>query len=101
MKFHLTVDSVFGIFCINGVFIASFSPCLVNMVNIVQFVKTYWVVTLVPLGFVAGCYFDRKNDENLSQFRNKSKLFQRSVTCSNILLEQNDNCFCNCGITAC
>ncbi|XP_066484647.1 NADH dehydrogenase [ubiquinone] 1 beta subcomplex subunit 1 [Tiliqua scincoides] len=49
------------------------------MVNFIHLVREHWVLALVPLGIVAGCYFDRKNDEKLTQFRNKSKLFQREL----------------------
>lgn len=52
---------------------------LVTMVNIIQLVREHWVVALVPLGIVVGTYLDRKNDEKLTLFRNKSKLFQRLV----------------------
>lgn len=49
------------------------------MVNIIQLVRDHWVWTLVPIGIVVGCYFDRKNDEKLTLYRNKSKLFQREL----------------------
>ncbi|XP_062974045.1 NADH dehydrogenase [ubiquinone] 1 beta subcomplex subunit 1 [Elgaria multicarinata webbii] len=49
------------------------------MVNIIQLAREHWALALVPLGFVVGCYFDRRNDEKLSHFRNKSKLFQREL----------------------
>ncbi|XP_053109037.1 NADH dehydrogenase [ubiquinone] 1 beta subcomplex subunit 1 isoform X2 [Hemicordylus capensis] len=49
------------------------------MVNVLQFVRDYWPLTLVPIGFVVGCYLDRKNDEKFILFRNKSKLFQREL----------------------
>uniref|UniRef100_A0A8D0C8Y0 NADH dehydrogenase [ubiquinone] 1 beta subcomplex subunit 1 n=1 Tax=Salvator merianae TaxID=96440 RepID=A0A8D0C8Y0_SALMN len=49
------------------------------MVHITKFVKNNWVLTLVPIGFLVGWYLDRRNDENLTAFRNKSKLFQREL----------------------
>ncbi|XP_015282710.1 PREDICTED: NADH dehydrogenase [ubiquinone] 1 beta subcomplex subunit 1 [Gekko japonicus] len=49
------------------------------MVNVIHFVREWWPVTLVPIGFMVGWYFDRKNDEKLTTFRNKSKLFQREL----------------------
>ncbi|KAF3830923.1 hypothetical protein GH733_002161, partial [Mirounga leonina] len=44
--------------------------------NVIQIVRDHWVHILVPMGFVLGCYLDRKNDEKLSAFRNKSLLFK-------------------------
>lgn len=49
------------------------------MVNFAQAVRDHWVHILVPLGFVIGCYLDRRNDEKLSAFRNKSLLYRRSA----------------------
>ncbi|KAM6273719.1 NADH dehydrogenase [ubiquinone] 1 beta subcomplex subunit 1 isoform 1-T2 [Porphyrio hochstetteri] len=49
------------------------------MVNFVQAVRDHWVQILVPLGFVIGCYLDRRNDEKLSAFRNKSMLYRREL----------------------
>uniref|UniRef100_A0A8C8SFK8 NADH dehydrogenase [ubiquinone] 1 beta subcomplex subunit 1 n=1 Tax=Pelusios castaneus TaxID=367368 RepID=A0A8C8SFK8_9SAUR len=49
------------------------------MVNFIHFVREYWVYTLCPLGFVVGCYLDRRNDEKLATFRNKSMLFKREL----------------------
>uniref|UniRef100_A0A670HK41 NADH dehydrogenase [ubiquinone] 1 beta subcomplex subunit 1 n=1 Tax=Podarcis muralis TaxID=64176 RepID=A0A670HK41_PODMU len=49
------------------------------MVNILHLVRDHWAVTLVPIGLVLGCYFDRKKDEKMSLFGNKSKLFQREL----------------------
>ncbi|XP_060117858.1 NADH dehydrogenase [ubiquinone] 1 beta subcomplex subunit 1 [Heteronotia binoei] len=49
------------------------------MVNIMQYVRECWAMTLVPLGFMVGWYFDKREDEKLSAFRNKSKLFQREL----------------------
>ncbi|XP_042294744.1 NADH dehydrogenase [ubiquinone] 1 beta subcomplex subunit 1 [Sceloporus undulatus] len=51
----------------------------VTMVNIIQIVRDHWAATLVPIAFVVGCYFDRRNDEKLALYRNKSKLFQREL----------------------
>lgn len=52
---------------------------LAVMVNFAQAVRDHWVHILVPLGFVIGCYWDRKNDEKLTAFRNKSLLYRRSA----------------------
>uniref|UniRef100_A0A0D9RFX2 NADH dehydrogenase [ubiquinone] 1 beta subcomplex subunit 1 n=1 Tax=Chlorocebus sabaeus TaxID=60711 RepID=A0A0D9RFX2_CHLSB len=49
------------------------------MVNLLQIVRDHWVHVLVPMGFVIGCYLDRKNDERLTAFRNKSLLFKREL----------------------
>uniref|UniRef100_A0A2K5TSP9 NADH dehydrogenase [ubiquinone] 1 beta subcomplex subunit 1 n=1 Tax=Macaca fascicularis TaxID=9541 RepID=A0A2K5TSP9_MACFA len=49
------------------------------MVNLLQIVRDHWVHVLVPMGFVIGCYLDRKNDERLTAFRNKSALFKREL----------------------
>ncbi|KPP64053.1 NADH dehydrogenase-like [Scleropages formosus] len=46
-----------------------------NMVNVASVLRNHWVNVLVPLGFVIGVYLDRKNDEKLTAFRNKSKLY--------------------------
>uniref|UniRef100_A0A7J8JYF7 NADH dehydrogenase [ubiquinone] 1 beta subcomplex subunit 1 n=2 Tax=Molossus molossus TaxID=27622 RepID=A0A7J8JYF7_MOLMO len=47
--------------------------------NLIQIVRDHWVHVLVPMGFVLGCYLDRKNDEKLTAFRNKSMLFKREL----------------------
>ncbi|XP_044088264.1 NADH dehydrogenase [ubiquinone] 1 beta subcomplex subunit 1 [Neovison vison] len=47
--------------------------------NIIQIVRDHWVHILVPVGFVFGCYLDRRNDETLTAFRNKSLLFKREL----------------------
>lgn len=49
------------------------------MVNLAQIVRDHWVHIFVPMGFVFGCYLDRKNDEKLTAFRNKSMLYKRLV----------------------
>ncbi|MEE6494353.1 hypothetical protein FKM82_017109 [Ascaphus truei] len=49
------------------------------MLKIVGLVREHWVNVLVPLGFVIGWYLDRKNDEKLTAFRNKSVLYQREL----------------------
>ncbi|KAL4824507.1 hypothetical protein H8958_022194 [Nasalis larvatus] len=49
------------------------------MVNLFQIVRDHWVYVLVPMGFVIGCYLDRKSDEWLTTFRNKSMLFKREL----------------------
>lgn len=47
--------------------------------TLLQLVREHWVHILVPMGFVFGCYLDRKDDEKLTAFRNKSMLFQREL----------------------
>lgn len=47
--------------------------------KIFQLLREHWVHILVPAGFVFGCYLDRKDDEKLTAFRNKSMLFQREL----------------------
>ncbi|CAK7316482.1 NADH dehydrogenase [ubiquinone] 1 beta subcomplex subunit 1 [Vulpes vulpes] len=47
--------------------------------NVIQIVRDHWVHIFVPMGFVLGCYLDRKNDEKLTAFRNKSLLFRREL----------------------
>lgn len=47
--------------------------------NLIQIVRDHWVHIFVPMGFVVGCYLDRKNDEKLTAFRNKSVLFKREL----------------------
>ena len=42
--------------------------------NLLQVVRDHWVHVLVPMGFVFGYYLDRKNDEKLTAFWNKSLL---------------------------
>ncbi|XP_035117196.1 NADH dehydrogenase [ubiquinone] 1 beta subcomplex subunit 1 [Callithrix jacchus] len=49
------------------------------MVNFLQLLRDQWVVLFVPMGFVLGCYLDRKNDEKLTAFRNKSMLYKREL----------------------
>ncbi|KAM5240159.1 NADH dehydrogenase [ubiquinone] 1 beta subcomplex subunit 1 isoform 1-T2 [Hipposideros larvatus] len=49
------------------------------MMNVIQMVRDHWVHILVPMGFVFGCYLDRRNDEKLTAFRNKSLLFKREL----------------------
>ncbi|XP_053413574.1 NADH dehydrogenase [ubiquinone] 1 beta subcomplex subunit 1-like [Nycticebus coucang] len=49
------------------------------MVNLLIIVCDHWVHIPVPVGFVIGCYLDRKNDERLTAFRNKSMLFKREL----------------------
>ncbi|XP_050007442.1 NADH dehydrogenase [ubiquinone] 1 beta subcomplex subunit 1 [Alexandromys fortis] len=47
--------------------------------TLLQLVREYWVHILVPMGFVFGCYLDRKDDEKLTAFRNKSMLYRREL----------------------
>nr|CAI9696224.1 unnamed protein product [Rangifer tarandus platyrhynchus] len=49
------------------------------MMNLLQVVRDHWVHVLVPMGFVFGYYLDRKNDEKLTAFRNKSLLYKREL----------------------
>ncbi|XP_045145114.1 NADH dehydrogenase [ubiquinone] 1 beta subcomplex subunit 1-like [Echinops telfairi] len=49
------------------------------MVNLIQMVHDHWVDILNPMGFVVGCYLDRKNDEKHITFQNKSSLFKREL----------------------
>uniref|UniRef100_A0A2K5XC57 NADH dehydrogenase [ubiquinone] 1 beta subcomplex subunit 1 n=1 Tax=Mandrillus leucophaeus TaxID=9568 RepID=A0A2K5XC57_MANLE len=49
------------------------------MMNLLQIVRDHWVHVLAPMGFVIGCYLDRKSDEWLTTFRNKSTLFKREL----------------------
>uniref|UniRef100_A0A4W2EE56 NADH dehydrogenase [ubiquinone] 1 beta subcomplex subunit 1 n=1 Tax=Bos indicus x Bos taurus TaxID=30522 RepID=A0A4W2EE56_BOBOX len=44
------------------------------MMNLLQVVCDHWVRLFVPMGFVFGCYLERKNDEKLTAFQNKSLL---------------------------
>ncbi|XP_069772335.1 NADH dehydrogenase [ubiquinone] 1 beta subcomplex subunit 1 isoform X2 [Narcine bancroftii] len=50
--------------------------CQMNLIGIM---RDHWSLVLVPLGFVLGCYLDRKNDEKLTAFRNKSLLYKRDL----------------------
>ncbi|MBN3325442.1 NDUB1 dehydrogenase, partial [Atractosteus spatula] len=50
------------------------------MVNLVNILREHWVNVLVPLGFVIGIYMDRRSDEKLTAFRNKSMLYKRLVS---------------------
>ncbi|XP_012505899.1 PREDICTED: NADH dehydrogenase [ubiquinone] 1 beta subcomplex subunit 1 [Propithecus coquereli] len=52
------------------------------MVNLLHLVCDHWVYVLVPMGFVFGCYLDRKNDEKLTAFWNRSMLFKRELRSS-------------------
>ncbi|KAM9046194.1 NADH dehydrogenase [ubiquinone] 1 beta subcomplex subunit 1-like [Megaptera novaeangliae] len=49
------------------------------MMNLLQIVRDHWVHILVPVGFVVGCYLDRKNDEKLIAFWNRSLLYKREL----------------------
>uniref|UniRef100_A0A0N8ET93 NADH dehydrogenase [ubiquinone] 1 beta subcomplex subunit 1 n=1 Tax=Heterocephalus glaber TaxID=10181 RepID=A0A0N8ET93_HETGA len=60
-----------------GVIVGTQSEAI--MVNLVQIVRDHWVHILVPMGFVLGWYMDRRNDEKLTAFRNKSMLFKREL----------------------
>ncbi|XP_043847063.1 NADH dehydrogenase [ubiquinone] 1 beta subcomplex subunit 1-like [Dromiciops gliroides] len=46
------------------------------MVNLIQAVRDHWVHIPVPMGFVVGYYLDKRSDEKLTTFRNKSMLFK-------------------------
>ncbi|XP_038631228.1 NADH dehydrogenase [ubiquinone] 1 beta subcomplex subunit 1-like [Scyliorhinus torazame] len=47
--------------------------------SLVNLVRELWPNILVPLGFVLGCYLDRRNDSKLTAFRNKSLLYKREL----------------------
>ncbi|XP_060219548.1 NADH dehydrogenase [ubiquinone] 1 beta subcomplex subunit 1-like [Meriones unguiculatus] len=47
--------------------------------NLFQLVRDHWVHILVPEGFIAGCYLDKRVDEKLTAFWIKSMLFQREL----------------------
>ncbi|XP_048223750.1 NADH dehydrogenase [ubiquinone] 1 beta subcomplex subunit 1 [Perognathus longimembris pacificus] len=49
------------------------------MVNFLQLVRDHWVHILVPSGFLLGCYLDKKSDEKLTAFRDKSMLSRREL----------------------
>ncbi|XP_029416691.1 NADH dehydrogenase [ubiquinone] 1 beta subcomplex subunit 1-like [Nannospalax galili] len=49
------------------------------MTNLLQLVRDLWVHILVPMGFVIGCYLDKRNDEKLTAFQNNSMLFKREL----------------------
>ncbi|XP_028295392.1 NADH dehydrogenase [ubiquinone] 1 beta subcomplex subunit 1 [Gouania willdenowi] len=49
------------------------------MVNLAAFVREYVAFIFVPMGFVMGWYLDKKNDEKLTAFRNKSLLYSREL----------------------
>ncbi|XP_026173769.1 NADH dehydrogenase [ubiquinone] 1 beta subcomplex subunit 1 [Mastacembelus armatus] len=49
------------------------------MVNFVALAREHWVNILVPMGFVIGYYLDRKQDQKLTAFRNKSVLYSREL----------------------
>ncbi|XP_012781536.3 NADH dehydrogenase [ubiquinone] 1 beta subcomplex subunit 1 [Ochotona princeps] len=49
------------------------------MANLLHLVRDHWVHLLVPVGFVFGCYLDRRSDEKLTAFQNKSMLFKREL----------------------
>uniref|UniRef100_A0A2K5LNV7 NADH dehydrogenase [ubiquinone] 1 beta subcomplex subunit 1 n=1 Tax=Cercocebus atys TaxID=9531 RepID=A0A2K5LNV7_CERAT len=63
----------------SGLGVAVGTEAAAIMVNLLQIVRDHWVHVLVPMGFVIGCYLDRKNDERLTAFRNKSLLFKREL----------------------
>ncbi|EFB20506.1 hypothetical protein PANDA_015168, partial [Ailuropoda melanoleuca] len=52
------------------------------IINVIQIVRDHQLRILVPVGFVLGCYLDRKTDERLTAFWNKSILFKRELRCS-------------------
>ncbi|XP_021081850.1 NADH dehydrogenase [ubiquinone] 1 beta subcomplex subunit 1 [Mesocricetus auratus] len=49
------------------------------MMTLLQLVREHWVHILVPVGLAFGCYLDKRDDEKLTAFRNKSMLFQREL----------------------
>lgn len=65
--------------CLTGATSSPASSSPTFMMNVIQIVRDHWVHILVPMGFVLGCYLDRRNDEKLTAFRNKSLLFKREL----------------------
>ncbi|KAG8449033.1 hypothetical protein GDO86_015914 [Hymenochirus boettgeri] len=49
------------------------------MVILAEIVRNHWTHVLIPIGFAIGWYWDRRNDEGLSGFRNKSMLYKREL----------------------
>ncbi|XP_068609758.1 NADH dehydrogenase [ubiquinone] 1 beta subcomplex subunit 1 [Brachionichthys hirsutus] len=49
------------------------------MVNVAALVRDNVMHILVPMGFVIGWYLDRRQDEGLTAFRNKSLLYSREL----------------------
>ncbi|XP_074145748.1 NADH dehydrogenase [ubiquinone] 1 beta subcomplex subunit 1 [Sminthopsis crassicaudata] len=47
--------------------------------NLIQVVREHWVHILVPMGFVIGYYLEKRSDEKLTAFRNRSMLFKREL----------------------
>ncbi|KAM9067356.1 NADH dehydrogenase [ubiquinone] 1 beta subcomplex subunit 1 [Sarcophilus harrisii] len=47
--------------------------------NLIQTLREHWVHILVPMGFVIGYYLEKRSDEKLTTFRNKSLLFKREL----------------------
>ncbi|XP_060221226.1 NADH dehydrogenase [ubiquinone] 1 beta subcomplex subunit 1-like [Meriones unguiculatus] len=48
------------------------------MMNLLQLVCDPWVHVFVPMGFVFGCYLDKRDDKSrLTAFQNESMLSQR------------------------
>ncbi|EGW09726.1 NADH dehydrogenase [ubiquinone] 1 beta subcomplex subunit 1 [Cricetulus griseus] len=47
--------------------------------TLLQLVRDHWVHILVPMGFAFGYYLDKRADEKLTTFRNKSMLFRREL----------------------
>ncbi|XP_055478988.1 NADH dehydrogenase [ubiquinone] 1 beta subcomplex subunit 1-like [Psammomys obesus] len=47
--------------------------------NLLQLVHDHWVHVLVPVGFLFGCYLDKRDGEKLTTFQNNSMLFQREL----------------------
>ncbi|XP_060685332.1 NADH dehydrogenase [ubiquinone] 1 beta subcomplex subunit 1-like isoform X1 [Hemiscyllium ocellatum] len=52
---------------------------LCSIMSLINIVREHWANILVPLGFVLGCYLDRRNDSKLTAFRNKSLLYKREL----------------------
>ncbi|XP_006879176.1 PREDICTED: NADH dehydrogenase [ubiquinone] 1 beta subcomplex subunit 1 [Elephantulus edwardii] len=47
--------------------------------TLLNMLRDHWVHVLVPIGFLIGCYLDRRDDEKLTAFRNKSMLYKREL----------------------
>uniref|UniRef100_A0A673ATZ5 NADH dehydrogenase [ubiquinone] 1 beta subcomplex subunit 1 n=1 Tax=Sphaeramia orbicularis TaxID=375764 RepID=A0A673ATZ5_9TELE len=49
------------------------------MVNLLTMAREHWANIFVPLGFVIGWYLDKRQDQKLTAFRNKSLLYGREL----------------------
>lgn len=49
------------------------------MVNFLALARDHWTNIFLPLGFAIGWYLDKRQDEKLTTFRNKSLLYGREL----------------------